>query len=342
MHIVRVMLFCFLAPLLASCASSANIHSRTSMTADVLKPINCREGVPLDLNCAHGQTDLEKVHDLVQDSEQKCSEFVVGMFASNAKTSTYLDVAATSFTAIATVFTPINTVHALTAAGTVASGTKTSIQNNYLNALTLSHVVQAVQTSYSSKMADYIGYLAHQKEVDVYAERSTILAIHGLCSLPQAEGTIQATLSQGTGSSPASPMGPLSFIYTVSDADADLAKLAANFADEFSNNAAMKDAGLYAKPSASNKTDINIILDADKLSGVTWKQPELRGAMANGKTADSSVRASFSNSTTLSFGGTPKAGETIMIKTDVISPARRGSAPPKVLYGAPTPSAKKA
>jgi hypothetical protein len=213
-----------------------------------------------------------------------------------------------------------------------------------------------VQTTYSSKMADYIAYLDGQTQVDVYAERSTILAIHGLCSLPQAEGSIQATLAQGTAPpSTSTQSGQLSFGYTVGAGDTTPEKLAASFAVAFSKNAGMRDAGLSAQVDDPAKPDVSIVLDADKLSSVTWKEPILIGVKTGGKTADPQVSASFSpDDTALIFGGSPQAGEVITIKSDVITLAKQPAvnpapkpvkktapAKPKVLYGAPVTQQKR-
>jgi hypothetical protein len=50
---------------------------------------------------ASGANDLEKVHDLVQDSQTKCATFVASMFATTANSNTILDVIGTIFSALA-------------------------------------------------------------------------------------------------------------------------------------------------------------------------------------------------------------------------------------------------
>ena len=132
------------------------------------------------------------------NSEIKCDAFVNSLFASTAGTRFGLDVLTTTATALGAVFTPLATAHAFAAAGAITSGTNTSISSDYLNNLTLSHFVQAIQTSYGTGMQTYLQALdanTKQDAIDPYAAQNKIVQIHSNCSMASANGTISSTLA---------------------------------------------------------------------------------------------------------------------------------------------------
>jgi len=141
-------------------------------------------------------TDLDRVSLLVQDSQTKCAQFVNTMFAETAGTGFVLDILSTATSALATVFTPLATVHALTASSTIFGAAKTGISANYLNTLTISHITQAIQSGYTTNMQKYISSLdtADPNKISVYQERSKIVSYHNQCSLAAAEGSISNAL----------------------------------------------------------------------------------------------------------------------------------------------------
>lgn len=170
---------------------------------------------PISKGTANGLTPLEMVHLLVQDSEIKCAAFVNSMFAESAGSGVVLDVLNTASSAVATAVGASSVKDAFSASSTVFGGVKTSISANYLNSLGISHIAQAIQTTYSSNMQAYLKYLdsADPNKIDVFAERSTIVAYHSECSLAAAEGSISASLQTSaplSGGAPLSPSAPLS------------------------------------------------------------------------------------------------------------------------------------
>ena len=138
------------------------------------------------------------VQHIAHDLEIKCDAFVNSLFASTAGTRFVLDVLTTTSTALGAVFTPLATAHAFSAAGAITSGTNSSISADYLNNLTLSHFVQAIQTSYGTGMQTYLQALdanTQQDSIDPYAAQNKIVQIHSTCSLASANGTISSTLA---------------------------------------------------------------------------------------------------------------------------------------------------
>src|ERR1700733_5065397 len=193
-------IFGFLA--LLSAVSGCTTTGRYSLAAPPLKAV--KDTI--------GDNSLEKVHDLVQDSQTKCGLFVDSMFANTARNNTLLDVIGTALSAAATAVTPLNAVHILSAGSTLASGTKTSVSTNYLNGVAVSHITQAIQSTYSADIAKYLAYLDTIKDpagVDVYIERSRILSYHNECSLPSADGSIASALQ------PAAPASASTFALSV-------------------------------------------------------------------------------------------------------------------------------
>jgi hypothetical protein len=145
-------------------------------------------------------TNQQKIGYLIGDSMTKCSGFVNSMFAEHAATGLTLDVAATITSALGTVFTPIAVTHSLSAASTILSGTRMSLDAEYLNSLTISHIVQAIQSTYSTQMQYEINKIATANPMpSADLERNVIQSIHSSCSLANAEGTIAATLQSPTG-----------------------------------------------------------------------------------------------------------------------------------------------
>ena len=156
---------------------------------------------------------FDQVNLLVQDSQKKCAAFVNSMFAQTAASGLALDVLSTTTSAVAAIVTPLSTAHALSAASTALGATKTGITANYLNTLSVSHVTQAIQSSYTADMKRYIDSLAalspsQKTGLNPFEERSKILSYHNECSLAAAEGSINSTLQAGpaTGPGPTFPL----------------------------------------------------------------------------------------------------------------------------------------
>jgi hypothetical protein len=85
---------------------------------------------------------------VLYDSQKKCEKFVNGLVLSETTVNSGLDMTTTVLSALATAFTPLSTVHALTAGATVASGWRTAINSNIYAKLTIANYAQAIEASY--------------------------------------------------------------------------------------------------------------------------------------------------------------------------------------------------
>lgn len=137
---------------------------------------------------------------VVKDSEQKCGQFVNGLVLAETTTNTGLDMITTVFSALATAFTPVNTIHALTAGATISSGWKTAINSDIYQKATIGNYAQAIQASYYTDIGNYVSALsiASNDTLIPSIEVSKIEAIHKECSLASAQSTISSTLQAST------------------------------------------------------------------------------------------------------------------------------------------------
>lgn len=209
-------------------------------------------------------TDFEKAHVVVFESQSKCNDFITRMFAANAATNTRLDLLTTFLTSVASVTTPTRAAHTLTAGAAISSGTKLSINNEYFNALTISHIVQAIQQSYTTDMASYLEDLdklpdSERGRVSFYSELPRIQAIHSECSLAAAEATIATTLQSGVVApdKPANKPVVYSTSYTIinTETNVDIAK---GIAMALNANLDLRRLAVSADVDSTTKTQVNL------------------------------------------------------------------------------------
>lgn len=198
------------------------------------------------------ETKLDIVHDLYQDSRDKCKRFQESLQGATAGTNVFLDIMSTVSSALATVFTPLTVTHALSASSTIFGAAKTSISTEYLNTLSITHISQSISATYGEDMKKYQIYLdgvlaTANPNLSVYAERSRILSYHSECSLISAETSIANTLQAS--SSPQNPVLTLgkpnpSATYKVSSTVS--AKDAATSLIQIINSSSLNGAGVLA------------------------------------------------------------------------------------------------
>src|SRR5579862_1816404 len=279
---------------------------------------------------AQGSNNLEKVHDLVQDSQTKCEAFVVDMFKRTAETNTGLDILGTITSSLATVFTPLTTVHALTAASTITGGAKTAISTEFLNGVTISHITQAIQSTYSVDMKNYINYLntvTDPNGIDVVGARSTIQSYHAECALPAADGSIASALQ------PSSPpqSTQLTLTYTVTATDKTAANVASHILAQLNGDANFKAAGVTAAED-KNPPNGTIKISIPANSTATWKTPTTStGAIEHPNLA---VGPPAVLTITLTTGTIPKSGDTITLSV-TINQVAGGPTPPQATPAPP-------
>jgi hypothetical protein len=114
-----------------------------------------------------------------------------------------LDMTTTVFSALATAFVPISTVHALTAGATISSGWKTAIDTNIYAKASIANYAQAIQLTYYKNIKTIIDSLPDDPDAKVNAPRllAQIQEAHQGCSLAAAQLTVSQTL-QGAGQQP--------------------------------------------------------------------------------------------------------------------------------------------
>lgn len=252
-------------------------------------------------------SNKQLVHKLVQDSQQKCTDFTDSLFAETAGTNVVLDLMGTISSALGTVFTPIAVTHSFSAASTIFGSAKTSISADYLNTLSISHITQAIQTTYGTKMQDYITFLTTAPDtIDPREQRTTIASYHALCSLSAAEGSIASTLQPSTASATTSP---ISFVEAVtSDTATDVA---AKLAKDITADAAFSAAGLSAEIDPSDATTVKFMMKtAFSLVETTKTTNKATVAAINVKSSPPTLTISKSHiGDTITITGTPSTSE---------------------------------
>jgi hypothetical protein len=133
---------------------------------------------------------------VLDDSERKCARFVDGLVLAENSTNTGLDVMTTVFSALATAFTPVNTIHALTAAASISGGTKTAIDSDIYAKASIAIYAQAIQGTYYTDIKKYSDALTSMVPADIEPsiEVGKIQTIHEECNLASAQAAISATL----------------------------------------------------------------------------------------------------------------------------------------------------
>jgi len=136
---------------------------------------------------------------LIVQSQDKCADFLNGLVLAENTSNTAFDVATTLFSALATAFTPLSTVHGLAAAATVSNGWKSAINANVYAKAAAANYAQAIQATYYHDVGTYLVALQAMPEEQVVPtiEAAKIQVIHRECSLASAQSTIAKTLQPG-------------------------------------------------------------------------------------------------------------------------------------------------
>jgi len=230
---------------------------------------------------------------VVKDSEGKCSEFVNHLVLQETTSNTGLDIITTVFSALATVFTPLNTVHALTAGASIASGSKTAIDADIFGKATVANYAQAIQATYYTDIDSYLAALntASDDKLIPSIEVSKIVAIHKECALASAQSTISQTMLSATGTatqnatttvtvkslpptgtnlsvtatSSSLPGSPFVESYSTTGADASVTLVAQHLASKIGGDQALKGPGITASSSGDS-----VIISWPSSLDITW------------------------------------------------------------------------
>jgi hypothetical protein len=143
-----------------------------------------------------GISEKEYLGRVVRESEYYCGQFLNGLSLDANSSNVSLDVLTTIMTALGTAFTPLSTVHAFTAAGSITSGTKTAIDSDIYARMTIANYAQAIESTYYTRINAYINKLAIANPGNLVEslEISKIMEIHKNCSLQAAQSTINSAL----------------------------------------------------------------------------------------------------------------------------------------------------
>jgi hypothetical protein len=144
------------------------------------------------------------VASMVRQSASRCDAFLNRLVVAENTTDTTLDMTTTALAALATAFTPLSTVHALSAAAAISSGWKTAIDSDIYAKASIGLYAQAIMATYYRDMTTYANKLQTMTNGDIVVDLEIykIQSIHRECSMAAAQATISATLKPKQGEAP--------------------------------------------------------------------------------------------------------------------------------------------
>jgi hypothetical protein len=288
------------------------LHSVAAENLEQLGTLKANAVVAATAAGAASPTNKDIVGAIVVDSETKCATFADHLVLHENTANTALDVATTVFSALGTLFTPLATVHAMTAAASITSGSKTAIDTDIYAKATIANFAQAIQVTYYTDIGNYLNNLnaADEKNISPQIEYAKITTIHRECGLAPAEASISAALqptqTQAT---------TLAASYAVKGGDTTVAIAAALMAS-INSMPAFKNAGV----SASQQSPSVLVLNAPATAPVSWSTTvaSAAGAAAGTETATVTTKSGV---TTLTVGGTITSNDTITL-TGAVQPSQ--------------------
>ena len=155
---------------------------------------------PLDMKAyTNAPNDRTGVIDAINTSELNCVRYKRSLIVVQKSSNGFFDVLTTLLAGLATAFTPIATVHALTAGATISSGAKGAIDTNFYQGETVSFVIAAIQKTYDVQMVKLLATVDSEKGTTVNESIADVQRINTLCSLSEA-------LASASGTTPAAPV----------------------------------------------------------------------------------------------------------------------------------------
>lgn len=259
-------------------------------------------------------TNTQLVGALVVDSETKCARFANGLVLNENVVNTGLDITTTVATALGTLFTPLATVHAFTAAGSITSGSKTAIDSDIYAKMTIANFAQAIQVTYYADMAKYVDNVSGMSSADQAKlmpefEWVKIQHIHRECALAPAEYSISAALTPSQAQT-----SQLTVAYTVKAGDSTTG-IATALLNSINTTAAFQKAGVTATQQSPNSPNNVIILNAPPTTPIEWSTNVSTGGSEKlGVNTTGGV-------TTLTVDGTSGANDVLTV-TGALQPAQ--------------------
>ncbi|MGA3398182.1 MAG: hypothetical protein ABSC95_03095 [Acetobacteraceae bacterium] len=229
---------------------------------------------------------------IINESQYNCGKFLNGLVLAANSSNLGLDALSTVFGALGTAFTPLATVHALSAAGTISSGWRANIDSDIYAKAAIAAYSQAIQSTYYTDLQTYMNQLATENADDIIVslEIAKIRTIHKECGLASAQAAISATLQPGpSGAAAVNPQivtvtaaaakndtftltgsggalkTPVAITYTAATAETADA-IAAKLAGSINGNAALRDAGVTATPGATGSASFTV----NSPAGISW------------------------------------------------------------------------
>jgi hypothetical protein len=143
---------------------------------------------PLSASTASPGYEKEYLGFVLIDSGQKCQEFADRLSTAQRGVDTSFDILSGVLSALATAFTPLATVHALTAAATISTATKSAINADVYARAAASLILQQINNTYYVEIKKYRDDLLARDDRNIVPalEVSSIEAIHRQCSLDSA------------------------------------------------------------------------------------------------------------------------------------------------------------
>jgi len=226
------------------------------------------------------------------ESEANCKLFLDTLVSSANSTRLGLDGLGTVFGALGTAFTPLATVHAMSAGSAIASGLRTSIDSDIYAKAAIASYSQAIQSGYFTDIHTYLAKLETTDPSTLIRpiEVAKLETIHAECSLAAAQAGIASTMRPNdtgaatTGSQTVTVTaagaagdtfsltgsgGPLTATLPVSDvltAAQTPAQLAAALAAKVNGAPAFQAASVTATPGAATATSFTL----NGPAGIKW------------------------------------------------------------------------
>jgi uncharacterized protein YceK len=155
---------------------------------------------------------LEFLGGVAAQSERNCDGFLKQLVLGENAINTTGDVLGTVASALATAVTPPGTKTALSAAATIATGSKTAIDTDIYDKAAISDFSTAIQNTYYTAYRSYTDALPKLTDTDaapliVNNEIAKIESMNAECALAPAESAIQAKLGTSATQPQNSPGG---------------------------------------------------------------------------------------------------------------------------------------
>lgn len=141
---------------------------------------------------------------VINDSAVKCDHLLRVIGTVSRGIDTDLNIITTIATALATAFTPIGTIHALAAVGSVSSGIRGTLFSGLYGERTSAIIAAQIRTSYIQEMRRYTDDLDRRidgnRRFRVAVEVNHIMAIHQQCRVDTALDSLQTKAGSSGGS----------------------------------------------------------------------------------------------------------------------------------------------